>query len=150
MPDDSGGSVAQQGRQDLEEMWTALLACDWSSLAVVPTDHTVLLKQVVAVLHSRLGDSDPPISVIDARGVNVAEGKQLTGKLASAISGRGRVVVVVDPLTSSLSGVHLVESVTAVLLVVRIGAMDLDSLTSTVAIVGPDRIVGSVTASDFG
>jgi hypothetical protein len=40
--------------------------------------------------------------------------------------------------------------VNAVLLVVRVGFMDLDSLTSTVAMVGSDRIVGSVTASSAG
>jgi hypothetical protein len=146
MPDDPGVPIRQQGLPDLVEMWTALLACDWDSLAVIPTDRGVSVQQVMAALLESAVGSDPPVRCIDARGVDVAEAKRLEGDLAAALSERSRAVVVVDPLILSLSGVHLVQAVNAVLLVVQVGAMDLDSLTSTVAIVGAERILGSVAA----
>ena len=54
--------------------------------------------------------------------------------------------MVVDSLMASLSGVHLVKDVDAVLLVVQVGSMDHDSMRSTLDIVGGERVVGSVTA----
>ncbi len=129
-------------------MWAALLRCDWNSLAVVPTDPAVSVKQVVAVLQSTIAESNLAIHFVDARGVNVADGKRLAGQLAANM-GRGRAVIVVDSLIRSLSGVHLVQGVDAVLLVVRVAAMDLDALASTVEMVGPNRVLGSVTASEL-
>jgi hypothetical protein len=146
MPDDSGESAPKQRIHDIEEMWRALLDCDWNSLAVVPTDDRVSVQEVVDALLETSGALDPPVVCIDARGVDIANGKRLVRKLAAAVSERSRAVVVVDSLIRSLSGVHLVQEVDAVLLVVKVGAMDLDSLTSTVAIVGSERIMGSVTA----
>jgi len=146
MADDPGAPAPQQGTHDLEEMWKALLACDWNSLAVIPTDDRVSVEEVVAALRATSGASDPPVRCIDARGVDIADGKRLVRDLAAAVTENSRAVVVVDSLIRSLSGVHLVQEVDAVLLVVRVGAMDLDSLTNTVAIVGAERIMGSVTA----
>jgi hypothetical protein len=150
MPDDSGGPAPRPGVHDLEEMWTALFSCDWNSLAVIPTDDQVSVQEVVDAFDATSGASDPPVRCIDARGVDIANGKRLVRDLAAAVSARSRAVVVVDSLIRSLSGVHLVQEVEAVLLVVRVGAMDLDSLTNTVAIVGADRIMGSVTAPMAG
>jgi len=146
MPDQSGDPAPEQSLRDLQEMWKALLALDWDSLAVIPTDNGVSVQQVVDALTATSGASKPPVRCMDARGVDVAEAKRLARDLATSLSGGSRVVVVVDPLIHSLSGVHLVHGVNAVLLVVWVGAMDLDSLTSTVAIVGGERILGSVTA----
>lgn len=146
MADDFGEPAPEQGIHDLEEMWKALLSCDWSSLAVIPTDDRVSVQEVVSALQATSRAADPPVRCIDARGVDIANGKRLVGELAQAVSEHSRAVVVVDSLIRSLSGVHLVQEVDAVLLVVRVGAMDLDSLTNTVAIVGAERIMGSVTA----
>jgi len=150
MPTDSGRPVSQQGLRDLQEMWRALLACDWGSLGVVPTDHGISVQEVVDALHAAAWASDPPVRRIDARGVDIAEARRLALDLAAAVSEKSRAVVVVDSLVRSLSGVHLIQEVDAILLVFRVGAMDLDSLRSTVDIVGAERIVGSVTAPVAG
>ena len=146
MPDVSAGGARQQGQLDLEEMWKALLACDWDSLAVIPTDQGVSVQAVVDTLQSISSRTGRPVRCFDARGVEIADGKRLARELAAALSTNTRAVVVVDSLIGSLSGVHLVRGVNAVLLVVRVGLMNLDALTSTVEIVGAERIVGSVTA----
>jgi hypothetical protein len=127
-------------------MWRALLACAWQSLTLVPTDRGMAVQQVVDAFQSISVSAQPPIQFIDARGVDVAQGKRLAQDVEAALSKDVRLVVVVDPLIHSLSGAHLVRCAQAVLLIVRVGAMDVDALTSTVSMVGAERIVGSVTA----
>jgi hypothetical protein len=78
--------------------------------------------------------------------VDVVEGKRRVADLRAILSEGKRAVVLVDSLIQSLSGVHLVSGVDAVVLVVHVGALDFDALTSTVTLIGPDRILGSVTA----
>lgn len=131
---------------DVEEMWTALLDSDWNSLALVPTDHTVSAQLVIDALLSVAKRTSPPVRIIDGRGKNVADGQSLVRDVAVATSEGARVVVIVDSLMRSLSGVHLVKCVDAVILVVRVGAVDLESLSSTLAVIGTDRIRGTVTA----
>jgi hypothetical protein len=146
MPDDPAAPPDSRGARDLDEMWKALLAGGWTSLAIVPTDHHISVQAVVDSLHRTTGGSSPPVRCIDSRGTDVSEGKAMTRDLERAVAEKSRVVVVVDALVRSLSGMHLVHEVNAILLVVRVGSMDLDSLTSTVAMVGAERIFGSVTA----
>jgi len=138
-----------EGFLDLQEMWTALLDGGWDSLALVPTDRSVSAQVAVDALHcavERAGEAGLALGVIDARGVDVSEGTRRVTDLRAMLSQGKRAVVVVDSLIHSLSGVHLVSNVDAVVLVVHVGAIDFESLTSTVAMIGADRILGTVTA----
>jgi hypothetical protein len=146
MPTQPTPTQIAQGSLDLQEMWGALLVYDWTSLVLVPTGRGMAVQQVVDAFQVVTAGIQPPIQFVDARGVDVAKGKLLAQDVEAALSGASRVVAVVDPLIHSLSGAHLVRCAQAVLLIVRVGAMDLDALTSTVSMVGAERIVGSVTA----
>jgi hypothetical protein len=128
---------------DLREMWSALLDLGWTSIALVPTEASVSVQGSVDALHASLrGVEDPPL-IIDARGAGVPEGKKCLGELQAALSSGSRAVVLVDSLIQSPVGVHLVQGVDSVVLA---GEMDLEALTSSVAIIGTDRILGSFTA----
>ena len=131
---------------DLQEMWTALLDGNWNSLALVPTDHAVFVQVAVDALLSAIQKTGVVIRVIDARGVDVPEGKRLVEALRATVSEGMRAIVLVDSLIQSLSGVHLVSGVDTVVLVVHVGAINFESLISTITMIGPDRIIGSVTA----
>jgi hypothetical protein len=74
----------------------------------------------------------------------VAEGERHAVALASLIARGVRAVMAVDSLMQSLGGVPLVRDADGVLLVVRPGASDLDSVQSTIEIVGRERILGTV------
>jgi hypothetical protein len=131
---------------DLREMWSALLDLGWTSIALVPTEASVSVQGSVDALHASLrGVEDPPL-IIDARGAGVPEGKKCLGELQAALSSGSRAVVLVDSLIQSPVGVHLVQGVDSVVLAVHVGEMDLEALTSSVAIIGTDRILGSFTA----
>ena len=57
---------------------------------------------------------------------------------------------VVDSLMQSLAGVPLLRHAEVVLLVVRVSSSDPEGLRSTIDIVGPERIVGSVAVPSDG
>ena len=128
-------------------MWTALLDGTWNSLAIVPVDGGVSTDAVVEALGIVSNRTSPAVHCLDARGAEIAEAKRMAGELPTLAGGGARSVVVVASLIQSLSGIHIIQKVDAVLLVVRVGSFDLDALASTVAMVGPGRIVGSVTSS---
>jgi hypothetical protein len=146
MSKDEEATRRKQGILDLEAMWSALLAADWTTLAVVPTDQGASVQEVVDTLLTTSADRDPPVHCFDARGVDVEEAKRLAGRVETSRAKRGRAVVIVDPLIRSLAGVHLVRDADGILLVVTVRATELDSLTSTVSMLGSSRILGSVTA----
>lgn len=141
-PDDAGSDALL----DLREMWAALLELGWSSIALVPTGASISVQGSVNALHAALKGVPMAPVVIDARGADVPAGKKALGELRKALSSGLRAVVLVDSLIQSLAGVHLVQGVEAVVLAVHVGDMDLDALTSSVAIIGPNRILGSFTA----
>jgi hypothetical protein len=140
------GTDLPAGFLDLREMWTSLLDGTWNSLALVPTDHPASVQSVVDALVSAAELAKAPVRLIDARGVDVAEGMRLVQDLVSAVSAGSRAVVVVDSIIRSLSGVHLVKVVDAIVLVVQVGAINVESATSTVDVIGSGRILGSVAA----
>ena len=149
VPIDSHERAGGDAFHDLLGMWAALLELGWSSIALVPTGASVSVQSSVEALRTALkGVREPPV-VIDARGADVPEGKKRLGELHTALSSGTRAVVLVDSLIQSLAGVHLVHGVDAVVLAVHVGEMDLESLTSSVAIIGPERILGSFTAPSF-
>jgi hypothetical protein len=148
MPTESGATPPHQrpGFLDLVEMWDALLVGGWDSLAVVPTDHQVSSDLVVLALETSVQKRPGGVRILDARGADAPASKRLAGEFSTAIVAGERVVVLVDSLMRSLSGVHLLQSVGAVLLVIRVAGMDLESVSSTIALIGSERILGSVTA----
>ncbi len=137
---------SRQGFRDLLDMWNALLETLGGILAVVPSDHEVSLDLVVQALDAAVQKVREPVKVLDARGADIARGKHLAAEVRAKERAGERVVVVIDSPMLSLPGVDLLQCATDVLLVVRVGAGDLGALSSTVSLIGVDRIIGSVTA----
>jgi hypothetical protein len=133
--------------RDLSQMWSALLHADWNALAVVPADHEIDVGDVIEALNDSIQGVLPSVTIVDGRGCDATEGKRLASTVSSTVRGGTRVVVVTDSLLRSLASIHLVQAASSVLLVIRLGEMNVEALTSTVAAVGGDRVVGSVTAS---
>jgi hypothetical protein len=138
------------GVLDLVEMWKSLLDGSWNSLAVVPSDQLVSVRAVVEALGLVTRDAADRVRVFDARGFDVDQVKALFSEIASTISSGKRVVIVVDSLMRSLAGAQVVRDANAVLLVIRMGGLDHESLTSTLDLVGHDRIVGAVSSGGEG
>ena len=126
-------------------MWESLLHAGWRSLVVVPADHGTPVEVVTNALHavSRRPGGEA-LKVVDASSATVAQGEGLAMQLKTLVDGGARVVAIVDSVMLSLAGIPLIRSAEEVLLVVRVGDGDPDGMTSTIGIVGPERIIGTV------
>jgi len=123
-------------------MWLAILQEEWWSIAVVPTDQSVSVQPVMQAL-ARIGQLHQ-VRLIDAQGVSVADGLKLSAMTGQIIGVGPRSVLAVDSVVESLSGVSVVNRVSKVLLVLRFGTSRLESVESTIRIVGRERILGCV------
>lgn len=130
-------------------MWRSLLDASWNSLAVVPTHDSVAMDGVLASLRG-LGDSAAPVEIRDGRGLEIDGGKALAEEIGTLTRSGARVVAVVDSLLRSLAGVHVVQASDAVLLVMRIGDLDLEGLPGALDLIGPARILGAVSSAPAG
>jgi hypothetical protein len=132
--------------REMQQMWLSLMHGSWSSIAVVPTDPGLSAKVVIgALLDAARQDDVGRFDVIDAEGASAAHGERLAQELASVVARGARAIVAVDSLMQSLGGTPLVRDADAVLLVVRLGVSNFDSVQSTIDIVGRERILGAVT-----
>jgi len=141
----TGSSPSRAAPSELQQMWLSLMSGNWSSMAVIPTDPGMSTKGVTAALVevARLHDVGP-FKIVDAEGASVAEGIRLAQEVAAVVASGTRAVVAVDSLMQSLSGVPLVRDADAALLVVRLGSSNFDWVQSTIDIIPPGRLVGSV------
>jgi len=135
----------------LEDMWESLLLSGWSSLAVVPADHGTSVELVTQALEVVTGRNAPRgFQLIDATSASVPDGEKIAREVMAAVEKGSRVVVVVDSVMRSLSGIPIIRASQEVLLVVRVGHGDPDGLNSTIGIVGADRIMGTVAIPSGG
>jgi hypothetical protein len=72
------------------------------------------------------------------------DGDRLAKRIVEGDYSKRRVVAFIDPITQSLAGVPLVRAADSVLLVIQIDSTDVESLSSTLSIVGAGRVVGAV------
>ena len=138
-------SPRRPASSELHHMWLSLMRGTWSSLAVVPADPSSSAKAVVEALEEvgRLHELGP-FTVIDAEGASIPEGTRLASKVASVIAGGSRAVLAVDSPMHSLAAVTMLRDVDAALLVVRLGSSGMDFVQSTINIIPPGRILGTV------
>jgi hypothetical protein len=130
---------------DLERLWRALLQTTWRCLVVIPANPSTSAATVLGALRSVLdpGNSSS-VEVMDCRGASMGDGDRMAGVARDGTSSGRRVIAFIDPITQSLAGVPLVRNADSVLLVVQLESPDVDSLASTLSIVGSERVVGSV------
>ena len=117
----------------------------WRCLVVIPANPSTSADTVLGALRSVLPPqaSSAP-EVLDGRGASMGDGDRLASQVADRNASGIRVIAFIDPITQSLAGVPLVRAADAVLLVVQVESPDVESLSSTLSIVGIERVVGSV------
>ena len=130
---------------DLEEMWRGLLSSAWRSISIVPSDPGASVREVLAALTAASSASGIRVQLLDVRGVAPEGSREASAQLAAASPAR-RVVLLADPAARNPAGAELIRASDGILLVVRVGTLDLESLTSALGPLGADRILGSVAA----
>jgi hypothetical protein len=123
------------------------LLTGWRGLVVIPASSSTNVEPVLGALRSALPHgASSEVEIVDGRGASMGDGDRLARKVTGVPDGR-RFVAFIDPITQSLAGVPLVRAADAVLLVVQVNSQDVESLSSTLSIVGIDRVIGSVAVS---
>ena len=130
---------------DWERLWVATRQDNWTSLAVIPSDTGVDIKQVAeSMVAAGRQHGEKPVSLLNATGAELNDVRQFVDKL-NAITARGEwVIVAVDPIADNPSVVPLVRAASAALLVVRLGESLLASAQAAIDTVGRSRFLGSV------
>jgi hypothetical protein len=133
---------------DIERLWRALLLTSWRGLVVIPANSSTSLESVLCSLRAVLQPgAAAEVEIVDGRGASMGDGDRLARMVTGGSSEGRRFVAFIDPITQSLAGVPLVRASDSVLLVVQVDSPDVESLASTLSIVGIDRVVGSVAVS---
>ncbi len=130
---------------DWERLWVATRQSDWTSLAVIPSETGVDIKQVAeSMLAAGRLHGEKPVNLLNATGAQLTDVRQLVDKLA-AMTGRGEwVIIAVDPIADNPSVMPLIRAASAALLVVRLGESFLASAQAAIDAVGRPRFLGSV------
>jgi hypothetical protein len=133
---------------DVERLWRALLITTWRGLVVIPASSSTSVESVLGSLRAVLKPgAAAEVEIVDGRGASMGDGERLSKMATGGSSDGRRFVAFIDPITQSLAGVPLVRASDAVLLVVQVNSQDVESLSSTLSIVGIDRVIGSVAVS---
>jgi len=130
---------------DWERLWVATRQNDWASLAVIPSDSGVDIKQVAdSILAAGRQHGEQPVNLLNAIGSQLTDVRQLVDKL-NEMTGRGEwVIIAVDPIADNPSVMPLIRAASAALLVVRLGESLLASAQEAIDAVGRPRFLGSV------
>ena len=132
-------------RPKLHHQLMPCLRGEWSSLAVVPASGGsawVVANALVEVSNLMRSQQAKLFST---------EGLELTGvskviiDVHSHVEKGGLAIVALDALVARQTGVPLVMSVDAALLVVHLGVTRMEDARHTVEIVGPGKFIGAVT-----
>lgn len=136
---------------DWQRLWLSTRQQAWSSLAIIPSDAGVDVGRVAETLVAtgRL-HGEKPVNLLDAKGVQLANMRQLLDTLG-AMTGRGEwVIVPVDSIAENPSSVPIVQATSAALLVVRLGESLLASARSAIEVVGRAKFLGSIVLHERG
>ena len=132
---------------DWQNLWLALKARPWTSLAVVPAaaggppDFTL----TIAVTLARIGilHLGAQIHVADATNISLAHLEQFTEEVRRLNQGGELVLIALPAIEKSPVMVSLARSASAALLCVLMGEMSPSDSKRTVERVGPSRFLGS-------
>ena len=143
-PSPADPTAAALETRDLQLLWVSLVQRPWTSLVVVPTEAPVSARTAAAALSEIGGFHDlGQIETMDAVGVSSGEGLRLARYLGERVALGKRVVVLVDPLTSSMAAFPLATAAERALLVVRYGT-SLSAAKATVELLGREKILGAL------
>ncbi len=125
-----------------QRLWFTLQARGWTSLAIIGIDDAQAAVDVtnrIAAVGS-VGKGSP-IRVISALNVTMAETPAVVNRLAEPMP----TLVVGDSPRINPAILPIVQATSGVVLVVRLGEASLDAVRKTVAAVGRDNVVATVS-----
>lgn len=135
---------SELGRR-LEHMWLSLLRTGWTTLAVIPADPTVDVRECIGSLVGLVRTHGfDAVVVRDAVGATVEEAIETTLELAGARGSGKRIVVGVDSPLESAAAASVALRADRLVLAARYRSTALRSAKAVVEMLGRERFAGCV------
>jgi hypothetical protein len=135
----------------LPMMWLSVVRASWRTLALVSTDpatsgHLVADALVDTAKLQLQGFGE--FEIVDAENLDVSpsDAAHVMQALAPGASQRRRLILLPSPLYHA-AAVPLLRACDAAILIVRLGASEIDQTRAIIEIVGREHILGAITLS---
>lgn len=132
-------------RPKLHHQLMPCLRGEWTSLAVVPASGGSALVVANALVEVSNLMRSQQARLFSTEGLELTGVSKVIIDVHSHVEKGGLAIVALDPLVARQTGVPLVMSVDAALLVVHLGVTRMEDARQTVEIVGPGKFIGAVT-----
>jgi len=126
-------------------LWSSQLARPWITLAVIAVDPGTDASRVAEVLASvgnRLGARS--VRIVSTAGATATEARGVLEQLTDVPPGGDHVLVTCDPLRANPAMLPILQAVSGVVLVVRLGSSLIASAKQIVDAVGRERVFATV------
>lgn len=135
-----------EGETEWQRAWFSLQRREWSSLAIVGTESGA--EAEVAARHlATIGTRDglKSVRVLSALNLTYADAPRALDYLAEAAANGDLVVVACDPVRQNHATLPLLQAVSGVILVVRLGVSRTAWVKKTIEVVGRERVLATVS-----
>ena len=151
MSSEQGTSAPPPRGPEFQRLWFTLQAQNWRSLAVVATENGADAVSVAAAL-AAIGtrDGQTPVQVLSAVGLSFADLPRLVAQMPGSptASAAPLTLVACDALQRNPAMIPIVQQASGVVLIVRLGQTALASVRATVAQVGRERILATISIGE--
>ena len=130
---------------EIQELWYALQAKNWLSLAVVPSRSGSGARELARAL-AEVGTAlrGERVLLFEAERSDSESVVKHMVQIRNYTRDNARMVIALDAPVENPTAISLIRAADAALLAVERGASDLRNARKTIELVGPDRLLGSV------
>jgi len=144
-PVGDGAAAATVERPEWHHLWFTLQARPWSALAIVDTTSGSDGERVARMLAEvARRDAGTAVEVISAQGAGFQDLPGLLADVAES-SPRDLRLVACDTPATNPAMIPILQAVTGAVVVVRLGDATTAVLDSTIAVIGREKIIASVS-----
>ena len=130
--------------REWQRLWFSLRAYEWRSLAILGIEGASQAEQAAQRLIAvAFEDEKTPVAEINALGMSYQEAIGVASTLQ--LAGQPLTLVTCDAPDVNPAMIPIVQAVTGIVVVVRLGETRLDAVKRTLDVVGRDKILATVT-----
>ena len=150
MNSQQGTSAPAARGPEFQRLWFTLQAQSWRSLAVVSTaDGADAVRVATALAQVGMRDGQTPVQVLSAVGLSFADLPQIVTQMPGSAAGAAPLTLVAcDAPPRNPAMIPIVQQTSGVVLIVRLGDTALASVRATVAQVGRERILATISIGE--
>lgn len=131
---------------DWQHLWFALQRTPWSSLAIVPADSGLDVRDVAAAIVDvgrTSGTTD--VALLNGMSASFTDAQELVETITAAARRGGHLIVACDSVDENPATLALAHASSHAVMVVRLGQSRMTAARRTVDALGRDHVLASIT-----